>query len=315
MAIEFGNLENVNLREVWQHEANDFTPWLAKNLNYISDAIGIPLDPVGVEVPVGRFSADILARNPMDDGIVLIENQLEGSDHTHLGQILTYLAGLEARTVIWIASGFTEAHLSAIRWLNENTADSFQFFAICPVVVKIGDSPLSLRFEVLERPSDWDRQIRAISQAARGGQPTELGTLRHDFWATYSERHPNDGIPKGHRGSNVFHSTVIENVRARIPQLVSLDIGVGIYITSAHNQPIEPTRERIRPYIPNLMRELGIDPERPPASFGPNFIGKWLAQWYLEIDVSHRGNWHIAIDWLHEKLEIYRRVLSQSPHG
>ena len=120
---EFGTLETVDLREAWPHEAHNFTPWLADNLDRLSDAIGIPLEPEGTEVQVEQFSADIFARNPQDDSFVLIENQLEASDHTHLGQILTYLAGLEARTVIWVARDFQEAHLSAIRWLNENTTD------------------------------------------------------------------------------------------------------------------------------------------------------------------------------------------------
>ena len=110
--MEFGELKNVNLRDVWGHEANDFTPWLAANVERLSKAIGIPLELEGTEVDVERFSADVVARNPSDDSRVLIENQLEDSDHTHLGQILTYLAGLEARTVVWIARNFHESHRS-----------------------------------------------------------------------------------------------------------------------------------------------------------------------------------------------------------
>ncbi len=303
MAIEFGKIEVVDLREAWQHEANDFTPWLDKNLKYISDAIGIPLETLEIEASVDRFYADILARNLQDGSNVVIENQLELSDHTHLGQILTYLAGLEARTVIWVASGFEKAHLEAIRWLNENTAADFSFFAVDVIAVKIGDSPLAPMFVVLEYPA---------SPGERGH--TELGTLRHDFWATYSERHPNDGIRQGFRGSNVSHN--IKSVDARIRQYIAQG-SVGICITSRANMLTDLTREHIRPYLPNLMRELGIDPKRPPDSFGPNFnfSGPWIAERYLEIDVNDRGNWHSAIDWLHKNLEIYRRVLSQAPHG
>ena len=105
MAIEFGKVEFVHPRDIWAHEADDFTPWLANNLSYVSDAIGIPLELVETEAAVERFSADILARDP-DGGFALIENQLESSDHTHLGQILTYLAGLGARTVVWVARDF-----------------------------------------------------------------------------------------------------------------------------------------------------------------------------------------------------------------
>ncbi len=116
-------LKIVDLREAWAHEAHNFTPWLAENIGQLSEAVGIPLEVEGTEVSVESFSADILARNTMDDSIVLIENQLEGSDHTHLGQIMTYLAGLEAHTIIWVAKDFREPHLAALRWLNDHTGE------------------------------------------------------------------------------------------------------------------------------------------------------------------------------------------------
>lgn len=157
--IRFGRLEDLPLRDAWKHEAHQFTPWLADNIDHLSEVIGIPLELTGTEVAVETFSADILARNPMDDSIVLIENQLETTDHTHLGQIMTYLAGLDAQTVVWIAPAFREPHLSAIRWLNEHTSDGFSFFAVKARVVRIGDSPYAPIFEVLEKPDFWQRQL------------------------------------------------------------------------------------------------------------------------------------------------------------
>ena len=130
MNTKLGRLKNVNLREAWSHEAQDFTPWLAENLDRLSTAIGIPLELEGQEVSVESFSADILARNPQNDSRVLIENQLEQTDHTHLGQILTYLAGLEAQVVIWVASSFRDPHISAVQWLNDHTVAPFAFFAV-----------------------------------------------------------------------------------------------------------------------------------------------------------------------------------------
>ena len=125
--ITFGRLTDLPPRDAWTHEAHAFTPWLAQNIDHLSEAIGIPLELTAQEVRVETFAADILARNPQDDSVVLIENQLEVTDHTHLGQIMTYLAGLEAQTIVWIAPAFREPHLSAIRWLNEHTADGFGF--------------------------------------------------------------------------------------------------------------------------------------------------------------------------------------------
>ena len=147
-----GALDSVDPREAWDNEAHDFTPWLADNLGHLATAIGIELEREGTEMHVGPLRADIVARNPRDDSRVLIENQLEHADLHHLGQVLAYLAGLEAKTVVWVAKGFDEAHLSALRWLNEHTAESFAFFAVRVRVVRIGDSPLAPVFEVLEPP-------------------------------------------------------------------------------------------------------------------------------------------------------------------
>lgn len=119
-----GSLVEVNLRKAWNHEAHSFTPWLAAHLDELAAKIGIPLELEGQEVAVETFSADILARNAQDGSLVLIENQLEGSDHIHLGQIMTYLAGLNAHTVVWIAATFREPHLSVLKmtWQIGSTA-------------------------------------------------------------------------------------------------------------------------------------------------------------------------------------------------
>ena len=126
----FAQLIDSPLRDACPDEARDFTPWLVANMDRLSNALGIDLEATGMEVAVEQFSADIVGTDNGTGDRVLIENQLEGSDHRHLGQILTYLAGLEAKVVIWIAQSFEEAHLSAVRWLNENTSHDFAFFAV-----------------------------------------------------------------------------------------------------------------------------------------------------------------------------------------
>ena len=126
--MEIGKLEYVEPRLAWAHEANSFTPWLAEHIEQLGEVLAIPLELEGTEVAVENFSADILARNLADNSCVLIENQLEGTDHRHLGQIMTYLAGLEVRTIVWIATEFREPHFSALKWLNEHTPETFAFF-------------------------------------------------------------------------------------------------------------------------------------------------------------------------------------------
>ncbi len=166
--------------------------------------IGIPLDLESREVDVGRFAADLLAGNPQDGSLVLIENQLERSDHSHLGQILTYLAGLEAKTIIWIAREFDEAHRSAVNWLNEHTTDPFAFFAVRLKVVQIGDSQLAPVFEIVEQPNEWDRRIHAV--ARESSELSELGLFRREFWEYFFRNYPGEiELRKNHAASWVAH--------------------------------------------------------------------------------------------------------------
>ena len=182
----FAQLKDCDLREAWSHEAWDFTPWLAENIGYLSEAVEIELEPEATEVAVGQYSADIVATEAGTESRVLIENQLDASDHTHLGQILTYLAGVEAKRIIWIARKFEEPHRSAIRWLNDNTAEDFAFFAVRLRVVRIGDSPLAPVFEVVEKPNTWERRLgRRVNEAE-----DERTRLREEFWSRYLERFP-----------------------------------------------------------------------------------------------------------------------------
>ncbi len=132
MKKAIGTLQNVDLRNVWEHEAHNFTPWLAEhqNLERLGDAVGMKLEPESQEEPVGPFRADILCRDVTTDSWVLIENQLERTDHNHLGQVLTYAAGLDVATIIWIAKQFTEEHRATLDWLNEKTSQGLSFIGV-----------------------------------------------------------------------------------------------------------------------------------------------------------------------------------------
>ncbi|MDD9986020.1 MAG: hypothetical protein OXQ31_07105 [Spirochaetaceae bacterium] len=184
--VQFARLSDTLLRQAWPDEARDFTPWLSDNIDYLSEIVGVELETTDSEADVEGFSADIVAMDARTGDRVLIENQLENSDHKHLGQILTYLAGLDVKTVIWVAGEFHEAHRSAIRWLNDNTADDFAFFAIRLRVVRIGDSPFAPVFEVIEKPNTWERSIVKRVNVAEA----KLTRMREDFWNRYLNRHP-----------------------------------------------------------------------------------------------------------------------------
>ena len=120
--MNLGRLKRIDdLREVWKTEAQDFTPWLAKeeNLTLLGETLNLELELEAVEKDVGPFRADILCRDIDDDSLVLVENQVERTDHRHLGQILTYAAGLNTVTIVWVAKSFTDEHRAALDWLNE----------------------------------------------------------------------------------------------------------------------------------------------------------------------------------------------------
>jgi len=165
-----------------------FTPWLAQEANIadLSEAIGIELSVDGTELSVGAFSADILASD-MSGQRVLIENQLEQTDHTHLGQCMTYASGLGAKTIIWIAKRFRDEHRKAIEWLNEISADDHAFFAVEIELYKIGDSEMAPRFNVIEQPNNWARALNEKAKAA-SSQLTESQKAHLLYWETLIER-------------------------------------------------------------------------------------------------------------------------------
>lgn len=146
-----GRLTRVELREIWTAEASGFTPWLARpeNLEILGETLGMDLELEAQERPVGPFRADILCKDVGTDQWVLIETQLERTDHLHLGQLLTYAAGLQAVTIVWVAAGFTEEHRATLDWLNKITDESFQFFGLEVELWRIGDSPAAPKFETL----------------------------------------------------------------------------------------------------------------------------------------------------------------------
>ena len=160
--MKLGKLEKLQLRNYWRNEGTDFTPWLAQeeNIQLLSEAICIDLEVHGQEKGVGPFRADILCKDTTTDHYVLIENQLEKTDHTHLGQLMTYAAGLDAVTIIWIAQRFTEEHRAALDWLNRITDDTFNFFGIEIELYKIGNSDPAPMFNLVSKPNDWAKSAK-----------------------------------------------------------------------------------------------------------------------------------------------------------
>ncbi len=187
--MRIGRLERQALRTIWPREDVDFTPWLAlpENLHLLAETLELgPLDRISTEVSVGNFRADLVCKD-INDATVVIENQFHKSDHGHLGQILTYLAGGEdVRTVIWIAESLRDEHRAALEWLNNNTSTDFAFFGVEVEAWRIGESDPAPKFEVVVRPNDWVRRQR---QKARASEMEDY-QRRMEYWQAFLDSWP-----------------------------------------------------------------------------------------------------------------------------
>lgn len=180
-----GRLEVVPLREVWAHEAHEFTPWLLNNPDVLGEILGMDLELTRAEHPVGGFSLDLIGRDSATDERVIVENQLEVSDHSHLGQLLTYASGTDATNIVWVASAFREEHRAALDWLNARTDEHTRFFAVEVSAVRIGESPAAPLLKLVAEPNDWNKIVKAVAAKQSGGERAGLYTA---FWAAYLEK-------------------------------------------------------------------------------------------------------------------------------
>lgn len=176
--------EVSDLREVWPHEALDFTPWLAKeeNMALLADAVGLDITVDEEESPVGDFSVDIFASETGTDRKIIIENQLEDTNHDHLGKLITYASGKSADIIIWVVKRAREEHKAAIEWLNNHTDDKIGFF-LCEIkLYRIGDSNPAVKFEIVEKPNDWTKEIKKSSGGLNATQQARL-----DYWTAFND--------------------------------------------------------------------------------------------------------------------------------
>lgn len=171
-----------DLRTIWKHEEKNFTPWLAQNISLLGEAIGLDLEVVSTEHSVGAFSLDILAKDTNSRNIVAIENQLEITDHGHLGQIMTYASGVDAKTVIWVSKEVREEHRKAVDWLNQITNDDMEFFAVEIQLITIDESQPAPFFNIKASPNDWSKMQKVKLNQAE--VITERKEYYHGFFTT-----------------------------------------------------------------------------------------------------------------------------------
>lgn len=304
---KLGRLSKVSLRDFWGKEDEDFTPWLAdeENIGLLGETIGVELEVEAVEKDVGAFRADILCKDTVTDSWVVIENQLEPTDHTHFGQLLTYAAGLDAITVVWIAQGFTDEHRAALDWLNEITAEKFSFFGLEIELWRIGDSAMAPKFNVVSHPNDWTKTVSRLSRA----ELTHTDRLYLEYWRALRD------FLEGHNG-------VIKPVRPLPRHWLSFAIGrsnfwlyasanvksKSIYVSLAlAGEDAKPHFYLLEQDKVNIEKEVGDElkwEERPGRK------RSYISLSLKKIDLENRGGWSGQHEWLCERLEKFHRVFS-----
>lgn len=299
-----GRLHPVALREVWPDEAYQFTPWLAfpENLTVLGETLGMQLNAERTEAAVGGFSADILARNAVDNSVVVIENQLEQTDHTHLGQIMTYLAGLDAKTVIWIAKRIRDEHRAAIEWLNTNTSEAFRFFAVEVELWRIGDSSPAPRFNIVVKPNDWVKLERA--QQAQSSADS-LALLA--FWTGLKDWMQSHNSPvqidRPPRATNIWvpiPSTPFVLSVFRAKGRVGLFVRPSASKSDAASQEALTLLETLRPAIVGSVGSDAATARHPELSAA------------MPCNPENKAEWPSIFEWLSTQIERYSDAISRA---
>jgi hypothetical protein len=286
-------LEALPIRMIFPHEAQQFTRWLRDNLDRLSAEIGIPLRAIEANAVTDTQIADLLARDERDNSMVVIENQLERSNYSHLGQTLTYAAAVDARSVVWVNTRFEAPHLATMRWLNQQTGTGVRFFAVEVGVVRIGASPPAVIFTVLERPS---RDGRAVTTT---GAPIPVGDFAAAFWSSHLARHPDEAKlsrPVGERCR--WRPTCVRGVV--IGQAVQPH-GATVFLRGRYGVPIEDVERTLAPFADRLEQRFGVrlrGDRRSP-----------LAEATLAINVADPANWAQISDWLRARADDYDAAL------
>jgi len=302
--LGIGRLKPVDLRDIWPKEAGDFTTWLEENLDVLGDALGLSLSPLRRETPVGPFQADLLAEDEAGR-LVVIENQLEATDHDHLGKLLTYVTNLEAKTAIWITRDARPQHAKAVAWLNEVTPDDISFYLVRVAAYRIGESDPAPHFEKIVGPSEEAK--------AAGGQRKELAerhVLRRRFWTQFLQQ-------ARERGVTLFagRSPSIENWLSAGAGRAGLSFQCLVWLEgkTAVELSIDTGDARRNKQIFDTLRSKREEIEQ---EFGDKLEWDWVEgrrschvrYWITEGGLRDEDRWPVIIDAMIEALDRLARV-------
>ncbi len=303
--MKLGRLEKLDLRTYWKREATDFTPWLAheENIQLLSETIGIELEVQSQEESVGPFNADILCKDTINDHYVLIENQLERTDHTHLGQLMTYAAGLDAVTIIWIAQKFTEEHRAALDWLNRITDDTFTFFGIEIELYKIGESNPAPMFNIVSKPNDWTKQVKKSTSTQ---STTEIKRLQQEYWQGLKDYMEIKKSFVRMQNPLLQHWTNIAIGKSNFhlsASVSSRDNSINIWLNIMGEKAKENYEKLYESSFENSLKEVSHD------LVWDKMEGRKMCAVMLKAsaDFTNRADWSNQFEWYKEHLEKYTK--------
>lgn len=302
-----GEIKNVPLRSIWKNEAFDFTPWLADNLEKLNEALGLELEFDSKEVAVGPYFADILAKDTGTDKFVVIENQLEKTNHDHLGKCLTYASVLDASAVIWIAAKFTDEHKKALDWLNDHTSDELGFYGVKIELWQIDNSQPAVKFNVISSPNSV---VRQATKRKEQGELSEAKKIQLEFWTNYRNRLSETGK--------------IRSLQTPRPQYW-FDVALGksgVYLSNTFNT--DKNEISVRVYIANkqveawlpyfefkkqeIEAQIGNQLDWNPNPENRDKIISLTKHFHLE----NKENWNDAINWLVKETLKFKEVFSKA---
>ncbi len=304
---KLGIMKKVPVRSVWQNEARDFTPWLAneENVQHLSEVLGIEMFNIQTEMGVGSFSVDILAEDERGEKII-VENQYSKTDHDHLGKLITYASGFDAKYIVWIVEKARQEHEQAIDWLNENTTEDANFFLVEIELWQIGDSLPAPKFNLIANPNEW---AKTVKQTSKGNQELSDTKLKQQAFFEALKEYGEDGSKyvKSWQKAQPQHwyNITIGTSKANLAATVNTRenrVGMELYIHDDKDlfHRLESKRDAIEPELGYKLDWQALD-------------GKKGAR----IIATHEGNFldeevrQELIEWLHGQAENFTRVFKK----
>ena len=303
--MKLGKIKRItDIRSVWHHEEKDFSKWLAQdeNLKQLSDTIGIDIVLEERESSVGNFSVDLYALEEGTERRIIIENQLEDTNHDHLGKLITYASGKGAEVIIWVVKRARDEHRQAIEWLNQNTGVNIGFFLVEIELWQIDDSAIAPKFNVVERPNDWAKQMKNVDSLS------ETKQLQLHFWQQLSEYiKSNDSYAKEFTprkaqpqhwydlsvGSSSYHIGLTVNTQKN-------RLGAEIYIPDDKDK-----FAMFKEHAQEIEKMIGEKVEWREATKATRIIT------LHSCDISKEEQWDDAFNWLMDKALIFKRIVKQ----